>query len=985
LLKKMTLPDSSFDDVKTQTSPDTGLTTNTYDSGGNLKTSTDTRNAITTYGYDALNRVSSAAYKIGSTTEQVRRRSSRSSPSTPLLTWLCHCRIPRQQLVTAPHRRTTMAISPGTRFGSYEVTALIGVGGMGEVYRARDQTLKRDVALKLLPEGLADANNVARLRREAEILASLNHANVAQVYGLESDGGGRAALVMELIDGLTLAERIGQGRLQPSEALAIAAQVASALEAAHEQGIVHRDLKPTNIKVKADGTVKVFDFGIAKALGAIGTQAQASTALTEVGSVLGTAPYMSPEQARGNAVDKRADVWAFGCVLYEMLTGRPAFLGDDATSTLARVLERDPDMRLLPGGLPSAVRRTLELCLQKDPRQRLRDMGDARLALEGKFAATDPQPRPIGRHALPVTAVLLIGALGAGTYVATLARPQAQRGPVTPVNPLAEAQFTRFTDFDGAETDAAISRDGRFVAFRSNRDGTVDTWLSQVGTGRFINMTPNGGQATVLVDNVGFTPDGAELWLAGIIGGARLRLLPISGGTPRAFLGEHTMNVAWSPDGTRLVAQDYDAGDPLTVADATGANGRQIYVATPPNHAHFPTWSTDGQWIYFVGGAWDARRMDIWRIWSEGGEPEKLTDISTDVKYLAPIDARTILYSAPGKDGSGPWLWSLDPETRETHRVSYGLERYTSIEASGDGLRLVATVDNSSASLWAVPLADRMLHDADIKPFPLPSGRALAPRYGGSALFYLSSRGVGDGLWRFQDGQALEIWRGADGPLQEPGAPSPDSKRLAIILRIENRRTLHTISSEGGDLRKLAESVEVGSAVSWSPDGAWILAAGTDAEGPGLFKVPVNGGAPARISKGAASHPVWSPDGSVIAYLKPIAARWGDVQFLDVDTGQPIEAPSLKVRIGGERFRFMPGKQQLVYMLDTDSTKQSLWLYDLASKRSRQIGDFDMPGTRTFDITPDGNQLIFDRLRESSDIVLIDLPEKRESESPRKR
>ena len=321
-----------------------------------------------------------------------------------------------------------MSIAPGTRFGSYEIAALIGVGGMGEVYRAHDPSLKRDVALKVLPEELlTDANRLARLQREAEVLASLSHGNVAHIYGLERSDG-RTALVMELVDGVTLAERIGHGRLPPSEALAVATQIAAALEAAHEQGIVHRDLKPANIKLKPDGTVKVLDFGIAKVLdlraaSGPGRQALTAPAMTEVGLVLGTAAYMSPEQARGNPVDKRADIWAFGCVLYEMLTGKPAFLGDDVTTTLARVLERDPNLKLLPAALAPAVRRTLELCLQKDVKKRLSDIRDVRLALDGELAEPAAPARPLWRRALPVAAALVAGALIAGAYVAGVVEP----------------------------------------------------------------------------------------------------------------------------------------------------------------------------------------------------------------------------------------------------------------------------------------------------------------------------------------------------------------------------------------------------------------------------------------------------------------------------------------------------------------------------------------------------------------------------------
>ncbi len=319
----------------------------------------------------------------------------------------------------------------GTRVGPYEIAALIGVGGMGEVYRATDTNLKRDVALKVLPASLVtDPNRLARLQREAELLAALNHPNVAHIYGLERSDG-RTALVMELIEGLTLAERIAQGALPPNEAINVALQIVSALEAAHERGIVHRDLKPQNIKLKADGTVKVLDFGIAKALEAraiSGPQPAALTSpsMTEAGVVLGTAAYMSPEQARGKPVDRRTDVWAFGCVLYEMLTGKRAFEGDDMTTTLARVLEREPDMRRLPSGLPPTVRTALELCLQKDPKKRVRDIGDVRLALEGELAHATSR-RPLWRRTLPIAASVAIGAVLAGALVAMLVKA-AQTG-----------------------------------------------------------------------------------------------------------------------------------------------------------------------------------------------------------------------------------------------------------------------------------------------------------------------------------------------------------------------------------------------------------------------------------------------------------------------------------------------------------------------------------------------------------------------------
>ena len=290
-----------------------------------------------------------------------------------------------------------MPLRPGTRLGPYEIAAQIGEGGMGEVYRATDTKLKRDVAVKVLPSALAaDPERLARFQREAEVLASLNHPNIAQIYGLE-EADSTKALVMELVEGPTLADRIAQGAIPVDEALPIAKQVAEALEAAHEQGIIHRDLKPANIKVRPDGTVKVLDFGLAKALepaSALGASAgqalsQAPTittpAMTQAGMILGTAAYMSPEQAKGRTVDKRSDVWAFGAVLYEMLTGTRAFEAEDVSETLAAVLRAEIDWTLLPEDLPPVLGTYIRRCLQKDPKQRIRDIGDVSLALEGAF------------------------------------------------------------------------------------------------------------------------------------------------------------------------------------------------------------------------------------------------------------------------------------------------------------------------------------------------------------------------------------------------------------------------------------------------------------------------------------------------------------------------------------------------------------------------------------------------------------------------
>jgi len=302
--------------------------------------------------------------------------------------------------------------------------------------------------------------------------------------------------------------------------------------------------------------------------------------------------------------------------------------------------------------------------------------------------------------------------------------------------------------------------------------------------------------------------------------------------------------------------------------------------------------------------------------------------------------------------------------------VSSGLDQYTSVASSRDGRRVVATVAKPSANLWRVPLLDRLAEDSDVEPYPLPTVRALAPRFGGTSLFYLSSRGTGDGLWRVLDGQALEVRQGAYGALSEPPAVSPDGRRVAVVLRKEEQQHLAIMSADGTDSRALAASIDTQGTADWSPDGKWIVAGGSDAQGPALFKIPVDGGVPVRLVGGHAVGPIWSRDGKLIVYAGPFVA--GKVPLLGVrPDGAPVELPPVQVRPGS--YRFLPNGTGLVYLPHSESL--DFWLLDLASKTTRPLTQLSNQGDlRTFDITPDGKHIVFDRSRENSDIVMIDLP-----------
>ena len=846
---------------------------------------------------------------------------------------------------------------------------------MGEVYRARDTRLGRDVAVKVLPAALAnDADRLRRFEQEARTIAALNHPNILGIHDIGTHDGA-PFLVSEFLEGLTLREKLIAGPLPVRRAIEYALGIAVGLAAAHEKGIVHRDLKPENVFVTRDGRIKVLDFGLAKLVRPDENHETAVTLTnpaTLAGMVMGTVGYMSPEQVRGEPIDPRSDIFSFGVVLYEMLTGKRAFKRETSAETMTAILREEPPALNDTGWQgPVELQRILARCLEKNVERRFQSASDLAFAIESlsgtstgmRTAKTVLQPKS-GRAWLPwvIAAALLMG-----TAVWEMVRPAA-----APANPLEKAHFTRVTDFESVE--AAISPDGRFVAFISDHDGPFDVWLTQVGTGRLINLTQ--GKAGPLpgpLRSVGFSGDGSEIWIGGGDVGMRLRLMPLTGGTPRNFLGEETVNLAWSPDGERIVYHTFAKGDPMFVADRSGANARQIFVSRPGIHNHYPAWSPDGRWIYFSHGTPATKEMDLWRIDPAGGNPERLTQINTDVAYPTPVGNRTVFYVARDGDGSGPWLWAFDVKRNESRRVSVGLEQYTSVQASADGRKLVATISNPVAGLWTVPILDRVAEEHDVKPFTVPTERALAPRFSGSSLFYLSSLGTGDGLWRLRDGQATEIWKGADGALMETPAVSPDGGRVAIVLRRNGKRQLHVLSSDGAELQPIAEGIDVQGTSSWSPDARWIVTSGSDATGPGLFKIPLEGGSPVRLASGTALNPVWSPDGSLIVYAGTNVRTFAPLLAVRPD-GTSVKLPEIILRRLGERVRFLPDGKSLIYMGGLLAS-QDFWLLDLASMKSRPLTRLQNRATmRTFDITSDGKQIVFDRLRENSQVVMIDLP-----------
>ena len=727
-----------------------------------------------------------------------------------------------------------MALEIGSRLGHYEVTALIGEGGMGQVYQATDTKLKRQVALKILPEAFsADPERLARFQREAEVLASLNHPNIAAIHGLEEADGIRA-LVLELVEGPTLADRIKRGPIPIDEALPIAKQIAEALEAAHEAGVIHRDLKPANIKVREDGTVKVLDFGLAKALdpNPEGDPSQSPTltaAATQMGVIMGTAAYMSPEQARGKAVDKRTDIWAFGCVLYEMLTGQRAFQGEDVSLTLASVMKSDLNVRTLPHEVPATVRTVLRRCLEKDPSQRLRDIGDVRLAMQGAFettasvpadAAGVPQLRVWQR---PVPAVLAGAALLAigGIGVWTLSRP-------TPVAPRVE----RFAIPPPAPANVGLSLGRRDVAI--SPDGT-----------RVVYTATGGSPFQFYVRSVD-----------------ALNAVPLQGLDTRVYEPFVSPDSAW--------VGFFDLGD-STLKKVSILGGPPVTIGATGTPTLGATWAEDD--MIFFG---NTTPSGLWRVSSNGGEPEEVTAVDggqDQVNHAWP-------HVLPG--GRAVLFTILSGDSVETAQIAlFDLEtdEQRVLVSGGSAPRYVPTghiVYGLGGTLRAVGFDMERLEVTNPNPVPVLDGVVTKP--GGAANFDLSRDGSlvyvsgtgGSGatsslVWVSRDGreQALDAEFGNYTQVRV----SPDGTRLAVDLDDD----VWTYDTVRGTLNRVTTDPARDQSPVWTLDGTRLVFQTNRGGFPELFWTPADGtGRPERIlSRGESVALVpesWTPDGTTFLF-----------------------------------------------------------------------------------------------------------------------
>jgi eukaryotic-like serine/threonine-protein kinase len=538
-------------------------------------------------------------------------------------------------------------LAPGTRVGPYEIVSWLGAGGMGEVYRARDTKLGREVALKTLPDELArQPDRLARLRQEARILAALNHPGIATLHGLEESANGVPVLVMELVEGESLADRIRHGALPPAEALKVAHAVAVALEAAHESGVLHRDLKPANIHIARNGRVKLLDFGLAKAVrdaGGLDSQVATQTSPSSGAAIVGTAPYLSPEQARGQEIDRRSDIWAFGCVLFEMLTRKRAFEGQTFSDTVAAILDREPDWSALPAGTPPLAKRLLARCLQKEKDKRLHDIGDARLELDellsgsggsetNQTAVVASQPHASWRTWFGSRLVwLIVGAMGAGAALRSLGttRTNAERDVVRLAIPLT-----------GAETapGMAWSADATRVVYAAHREGRTRLYLRALDG---LEPTPVPGTVDAIYPFC--SPDGR--WLAFVTGDAggfpTLKKVPLGGGTPIKICdGCGSFGATWGPDDTIVYTPDQASG--LFRVKADGGPPEPLTVLEADRHEtshRFPEILPDGRAVVFTVKTDDALSWDDARIEAVSlrtGERAVLIRGGSFARYVAP-------------------------------------------------------------------------------------------------------------------------------------------------------------------------------------------------------------------------------------------------------------------------------------------------------------------------------------------------------------
>ena len=907
-----------------------------------------------------------------------------------------------------------MSLPPGTRLGTYEVIEPVGSGGMGAVYRARDSRLRRDVALKVLPDHRQfDPEARARFEREALALAALNHPNIATVHGVENVDGIQA-LVMELVEGDTLADRLAAealhspgsspvrsrsgavrdpGLLPLDQALTIARQIADALEAAHERGIVHRDLKPSNIKIRPDGTVKVLDFGLAKALADEGPANVTAATLTSDCAVVGTPAYMSPEQARGQDLDRRTDIWAFGCVLYELLTGRRAFPGSTAADTISGVLEREPDYDALPARTPPQVRRLLVHCLEKDPRRRLRDIGDARIELDE--AATvlrladprrlpDPADRPPPARSIPLRVGLLVMAVVVGGSLAYYGRLVRQATATEPSGP---RETVRLTFDDGLQTDPSFSPDGRSIAYASDKSGNFDIWTQPLSGGNPVRVTSHPAQEW----QPQWSPAGDNIVFRSERDSGGLFVVPATGGFERK-IADFGYRPLWSPAGSHVLFTGVHTpgiNAPLYVVGLDGRPPRPVFRGAPPLlgafgwygdekavlllRAYAPTFVVDLRSVTVADG-----RATPWTVADEVAR--RFVDLELTIRHAEAItwssaDA-TIIFAGVARGSSGIWKLHVDPGAA---RVIGGPDRLSEMtEAVGvsltaDKTRAAFVVASMTARLWSYPLIDRTVRLDQGQPITGAAVSSSGPdlTMDGSQLLYVLSRpasrqreelivrSMADGRERTvrvidgsREALALARWthdgRRISYAYLELAGPATSARLLDVASGHEFQFTSHLPV----DRRQVAWAHH--QLNSWSADDQLVASSGRQyvPEQVAIALLPASGAPHAdRAARIVTSSPSWvgqpviSPNGRWVAFRGTTSARdspatgASSIMVIGIDGGPPSAWRRMGAdgQVWDDKPRWSHDGRRL-YFTSTRGGPLNVWARDFDPEKGVAIG-----------------------------------------------
>ena len=847
-------------------------------------------------------------------------------------------------------------LSTGARLGPYDIGPLLGAGGMGEVYRARDSRLNRDVALKVLPQAVTlDGDRLARFKREAQLLASLNHPNIAIIHGFEELQGVHA-IVLELVDGPTLAERLDGGAIPWAEALPIARQIAAALSAAHEQGVIHRDLKPANIKLRPDGTSKVLDFGLAKGLepsvpaagGASLSPTITTPAMTQMGILMGTAAYMSPEQAKGRAADKRSDVWAFGCVLYEMLTGRRPFDGDDMADTLANVLKTEPEWAALPADVPAPVRALIRRCLTKNPRERIADLAAAEFVLVDPAALQSPvssppaptvPPRRDRRWRAAVALAAIVPAVAFGAWLGWRLKPSGTAAPVARFSfNLAEGQQLSTT----TRHFVAVSPDGTEIAHIGNNR------IFLRGLDEFEAHAVPGTDGEGIINTPTFSPDGRSLAFWSQKENALMRVAVGGGAAVRICAVGSPFGVAWDDSG--LVIGQGNRG--IVRCPSTGGTPEELAKVGDTESAHGPQRLANGSLLLFTlasnadgAGRWDKARIILQDL--KTGARRTLVNGGTDgrvlptghllyslggIVFAAPFSvARQELTGAPtpvvdgvmrplaGNTGAvqlaissggtlvyvpGPTGIASNERALATADGAGAVSRltvppgpYTHVRASRDGTRLAIGSEDGKEAIVSIQdlrgsSAMRRLTFGGRNRFPIwsPDGERVAfqsDRDGDLGIYVQRADG---------NGPVERLTTAGKGDAHVPESWSPDGRYLSVSVVHDGVYALRILSLPDKTLRPFGhvESNEPTGSV-FSPDGRWIAYASTPTIGGdpvisanrGVYIEPFPAtGARYQVPKQQLDfHPVWSARGNEIFFVPTAASGHLSVVTLTMQSG----------------------------------------------------------------------------------------------------